>query len=153
LVAFQNHADAWTRVDAILDRASFPETKLIALNILDKTVKERWKILPKEQCEGIRGFIVSCMLPLLPIVTGSFGWLMQFVAIGVIKLSSDPATLKANQSLIKKMDQVLVQVRYFPLCYHIIFGSTGLLPAQCLGWDGVRVLYRALLACSALAII
>jgi exportin-1 len=47
-------------VDAILDRAAFPETKLLALNILEKTVKERWKILPKEQCEGIRGFIVSC---------------------------------------------------------------------------------------------
>ena len=41
LVAFQNHPDAWMRVDAILERSQSQNTKILALGILDNCTKTR----------------------------------------------------------------------------------------------------------------
>jgi hypothetical protein len=35
-----------------LEFSKCQETKYYALQILEKTIKTRWKALPKEQCEG-----------------------------------------------------------------------------------------------------
>ena len=52
LNVLRDHPDAWTKVDGILEYSKCPETKFFALQILEKTIKTRWKALPKEQCEG-----------------------------------------------------------------------------------------------------
>jgi len=48
----KEHPDAWTRVDTILEFSQNQETKYYALQILEKTIKTKWKILPKNQTEG-----------------------------------------------------------------------------------------------------
>ncbi|KAK9333877.1 hypothetical protein V1520DRAFT_330828 [Lipomyces starkeyi] len=53
LTQFQEHPDAWTRVDQILQKSNNPQTKYIALSILDKLIKTRWKALPVDQQQGM----------------------------------------------------------------------------------------------------
>ena len=48
----KEHPEAWTRVDAILEFSQNQETKYYGLQILEKTIKTKWKILPKTQTEG-----------------------------------------------------------------------------------------------------
>ncbi len=48
----KEHPDAWTRVDTILEFSQNQQTKYFALQILEKTIKTKWKILPKTQTEG-----------------------------------------------------------------------------------------------------
>lgn len=52
LNVLREHPEAWTKVDSILEFSKCQETKYYALQILEKTIKTRWKALPKEQCEG-----------------------------------------------------------------------------------------------------
>ena len=60
LTAFREHADAWTRVDAVLEApTSSVETKFFALQILESMIKYRWKSLPAEQREGIKMYLVQ----------------------------------------------------------------------------------------------
>jgi exportin-1 len=49
LDAFQKHQDSWTRVASVLENSKLPNTKYIALNILEEAIKTRWKILPREE--------------------------------------------------------------------------------------------------------
>jgi exportin-1 len=48
----KEHPDAWTRVDTILEFSQNQQTKYYALQILEKTIKTKWKVLPRNQCEG-----------------------------------------------------------------------------------------------------
>ncbi|KAG0367898.1 CRM1 C terminal-domain-containing protein [Gamsiella multidivaricata] len=88
LTQFQEHPDAWRRVDAILDNSKVSQTKFLALAILEKLVQTRWKLLPPEQCQGIRNYTVGL----------------------IVKLSSDEATLIRERTLINKLNMVLVQI-------------------------------------------
>ncbi|ORY04236.1 hypothetical protein K493DRAFT_345751 [Basidiobolus meristosporus CBS 931.73] len=88
LTQFQEHPDAWTRVDGILENSKAAHTKFIALQILDKLVQTRWKVLPREQCDGIKNFIVAI----------------------TIKLSSDETTLHRERTLLNKLNLSLVQI-------------------------------------------
>ncbi|KAG0324890.1 Karyopherin transporter [Dissophora globulifera] len=88
LTQFQEHPDAWRRVDAILDNSKVSQTKFLALAILEKLVQTRWKLLPPEQCQGIRNYTVGL----------------------IVKLSSDEATLVRERTLINKLNMVLVQI-------------------------------------------
>lgn len=62
LTQFKDHPDAWTRVDAILEYSKNQETKYYALQILENLIKTRWKILPENQCENIKKFIVALII-------------------------------------------------------------------------------------------
>eukprot|EP00301_Raphidiophrys_heterophryoidea_P005279 c12235_g1_i1.p1 GENE.c12235_g1_i1~~c12235_g1_i1.p1 ORF type:complete len:135 (-),score=36.17 c12235_g1_i1:761-1165(-) len=64
LTQFQDHPDAWTTVDKILDNSLSPETKFFALQVLEKAIKYRWKILPENQREGIKGYLVNLVIRL-----------------------------------------------------------------------------------------
>jgi len=88
LVTFQDHPLAWTRVDSILDKSSEPTSRYLALNILEKTVKHKWKILPPDQREGIKSYTVNL----------------------IIKLSSDYTTMKSQAAFMTKLNTVLVQI-------------------------------------------
>ncbi|CAH1969506.1 unnamed protein product [Acanthoscelides obtectus] len=88
LTTLKEHPDAWTRVDTILEYSTNQQTKYYALQILEQVIKTRWKVLPRNQCEGIKKYIVSL----------------------IIKTSSDPETLETNKTYLNKLNMILVQV-------------------------------------------
>ncbi|KAF8935515.1 CRM1 C terminal-domain-containing protein [Dissophora ornata] len=88
LTQFQEHPEAWRRVDTILDVSKVSQTKFLALAILEKLVQTRWKLLPQEQCQGIRNYTVGL----------------------IVKLSSNETTLSRERTLLNKFNLVLVQI-------------------------------------------
>ncbi|KAH7366728.1 exportin-1 [Plectosphaerella cucumerina] len=85
---FKEDPDAWLLVDKILSDATVPETKFIGLTVLDNVILTRWKVLPREQCVGIRNFVV------------------QFI----LQLSKDEATMKSESTLLHKLNLVLISI-------------------------------------------
>ncbi|KAK7790553.1 hypothetical protein R5R35_013069 [Gryllus longicercus] len=88
LTSLKEHPDAWTRVDTILEFSSNQQTKYYALQILEQVIKTRWKVLPRNQCEGIKKYIVGL----------------------IIKTSSDPETMEREKVYLNKLNMILVQV-------------------------------------------
>lgn len=88
MMALQEHQDAWTRASDILEQSSNPQTQFFGLQILEDAVRYRWKILPKDQREGIKGYIVGKLL----------------------SMSSSEMSLRQHHMFIRKMNLVLVQV-------------------------------------------
>jgi exportin-1 len=88
LAQFKEHPQSWTRVDTILEYAQNPATKYFALQILEDLIKTRWNILPKEQREGIRNYIVTL----------------------IIKLSTTEELRKQQQLVLNKLNVTLVQI-------------------------------------------
>eukprot|EP00667_Euglena_gracilis_P000862 EG_transcript_863 len=88
LTKFQEHPEAWTRVDKVLETSQNPHSKYFALQILEGAINTRWKILPPQQRQGIRDFIVNY----------------------VIKLSTDEPTLRSQKVLVHKLNHTLVQI-------------------------------------------
>uniref|UniRef100_A0A1B6HKN2 Exportin-1 n=1 Tax=Homalodisca liturata TaxID=320908 RepID=A0A1B6HKN2_9HEMI len=88
LTTLKEHPDAWTRVDTILEFSSNQQTKYYALQILEQVIKTRWKVLPRNQCEGIKKYIVAL----------------------IIKTSSDPETMEREKTYLNKLNMILVQV-------------------------------------------
>ncbi|PSN52089.1 Exportin-1 [Blattella germanica] len=88
LTTLKEHPDAWTRVDTILEFSSNQQTKYYALQILEQVIKTRWKVLPRNQCEGIKKYIVGL----------------------IIKTSSDPETMEREKVYLNKLNMILVQV-------------------------------------------
>ncbi|KAJ9600998.1 hypothetical protein L9F63_000836, partial [Diploptera punctata] len=88
LTTLKEHPDAWTRVDTILEFSSNQQTKYYALQILEQVIKTRWKVLPRNQCEGIKKYIVGL----------------------IIKTSSDPETMEKEKVYLNKLNMILVQV-------------------------------------------
>ncbi|GAA5997714.1 hypothetical protein JCM5350_008026 [Sporobolomyces pararoseus] len=88
LTQFQDHPDAWQRVPEILERSGNTQTKYVALQIMDKLIKTRWKVLPDEQRTGIRNFVVGV----------------------IVKSSEDDQTMKREKSYLNKLNLILVQI-------------------------------------------
>ena len=69
LSSLKEHPDAWTRVDSILEFSKSQQTKYYALQILENVIKTRWKVLPREQCEGDDAYALtlppSCLIKVL----------------------------------------------------------------------------------------
>uniref|UniRef100_A0A8C2J8P9 Exportin-1 n=1 Tax=Cyprinus carpio TaxID=7962 RepID=A0A8C2J8P9_CYPCA len=59
-----------------------------ALQILETVIKTRWKILPRNQCEGIKKYVVGL----------------------IIKTSSDPNSVEKEGVYIAKLNMILVQI-------------------------------------------
>ncbi|XP_062503656.1 exportin-1-like isoform X2 [Corticium candelabrum] len=108
LTELKEHPDSWTRVDTILEYSASMETKYYALQILEVVIKTRWKVLPREQCEGIKKFIVGL----------------------VIKMSSSPENLQQQRVYVGKLNMILVQIlkhewpRNWPTFISDIVGSS-----------------------------
>lgn len=64
LTTFQESPDSWMKVDKILQFSKNTQTRFIALSILDRLIKTRWKSLPRSQQIGIRDFIVGMSISL-----------------------------------------------------------------------------------------
>ncbi|KAK6583263.1 hypothetical protein PZA11_004339 [Diplocarpon coronariae] len=85
---FKEDPDAWLLVDKILQDATYPQTKYLGLQVLDNVIMTRWKVLPKEQCQGIRNFVVNF----------------------IIQSSSSEEALKTQRTLLNKLNLVLVSI-------------------------------------------
>jgi hypothetical protein len=94
----KEHPDAWTRVDTILEFSQNQQTKYYALQILEKTIKTKWKALPRNQCEAIKKYIVGL----------------------IIKNSSDQIALEKEKVYLNKLNIILIQVsfRFIFLCVY-----------------------------------
>lgn len=88
LTTLKEHPDAWTRVDTILEFSENQQTKYYALQILEEVIKTRWKVLPRNQCEGIKKYVVGL----------------------IIKTSSDPKVMETNKVYLNKLNIILVQI-------------------------------------------
>ncbi|KAI7862138.1 nuclear export factor CRM1 [Spinellus fusiger] len=88
LTEFQDHEEAWTRVDGILEHSNVPQTKFIALQILEKFIQTRWNTLPPDSRTAIRYFIVNV----------------------IVKVSADESTMIRERTYLNKLNMVLVQV-------------------------------------------
>lgn len=88
LTTLKEHPDAWTRVDTILEFSKNQQTKYYALQILENVIKTRWKVLPRNQCEGIKKYIVGL----------------------IIKTSSDADSLEKEKVYVNKLNMILVQM-------------------------------------------
>jgi exportin-1 len=62
LTQFQEHPNAWTRVTQILAQSQNMNAKYLALKILEQVIQFKWKILPPQEQEGIKMFIVSTVV-------------------------------------------------------------------------------------------
>ena len=50
----------WTRADAILESpAASLQSRYFALQVLTAAIKTRWKVMPEEQREGVKGYVVG----------------------------------------------------------------------------------------------
>ncbi|KAM0806062.1 nuclear transport receptor [Usnea florida] len=85
---FKENPDAWLLVDKILQKASYPQTKYIGLQVLDNVIMTKWKVLPRAQCLGIRNFVVNF----------------------IIESSSNEESLKTQRTFVNKLNLVLVSI-------------------------------------------
>jgi exportin-1 len=85
---FKSNPDAWLMVDKILQEAQYPATKYLGLQVLDDVVNTRWKVLPRDQCLGIRNFVVN----------------------QILEASQSEESLKANKMFVNKLDLTLVTI-------------------------------------------
>ncbi|KAJ4365313.1 Karyopherin transporter [Neocucurbitaria cava] len=85
---FKENPDAWLLVDKILSDAQYPQTKYLGLQVLDNVIMTRWKVLPRDQCQGIRNFIVNF----------------------IIQLSNNDDSRRTDRTLLNKLNLVLVSV-------------------------------------------
>jgi len=85
---FKENPDAWLMVDKILQDAQYPQTKYLGLQVLDTVIMTRWKVLPREQCQGIRNFVVNF----------------------IIQMSNTEESLRKERALLNKLNLVLVSI-------------------------------------------
>jgi len=85
---FKENPDAWLLVDKILQDATYPQTKYLGLQVLDNVIMTRWKVLPRDQCMGIRNFVVNF----------------------IIQTSSSEESLRSQRTLVNKLNLVLVSI-------------------------------------------
>ncbi|KAK5746360.1 Karyopherin transporter [Elasticomyces elasticus] len=85
---FKENPDAWLMVDKILSDAQYPQTKYLGLQVLDAVIMTRWKVLPRDQCQGIRNFVVNF----------------------IIQSSSTDEQLRKERTLLNKLNLVLVSI-------------------------------------------
>mmetsp|Transcript_55895 Transcript_55895/g.118874 ORF Transcript_55895/g.118874 Transcript_55895/m.118874 type:complete len:1093 (-) Transcript_55895:163-3441(-) len=88
LMALQEMPDVWTRADAILERAKNPHSRFFGLQVLDDAIRTRWKVLPAEQRNGIKNYVVG----------------------KVIQVSSDESVANSEKVFLSKLNLTLVQI-------------------------------------------
>jgi len=88
LMALQETPDVWTKADAILERAQNPQSRFFGLQVLDDAIRTRWKVLPTEQRNGIKNYVVG----------------------KVIQVSSDETLANSEKVFLSKLNLTLVQI-------------------------------------------
>lgn len=88
LKAVQEHPEAWTRVDAILEHSKNQQTKFFGLQVLESVVRTRWGALPDAQREGIKTYCSNL----------------------IIKISTDEKAFRSEKTFLSKLNLVLVDI-------------------------------------------
>jgi len=88
LMQLQESPDLWTKADAIIEQATNPSARFFGLQVLDDAIKTRWKVLPSDQREGIRNYVVG----------------------KIISMTQDEATLLREKVFISKLNLTLVEI-------------------------------------------
>lgn len=88
LMQLQESPDLWQRADGIIEQSQNPNSRFFGLQVLDDAIKTRWKILPADQREGIKNYVVG----------------------KIIKMSSDEATMSKEKVFIGKLNLTLVEI-------------------------------------------
>jgi exportin-1 len=88
LKKFQEHPEAWTRVDAILESSKNQQTKFFGLQVLESVVRTRWGALPDAQREGIKTYCSNL----------------------IIKISTDEKAFRSERTFLNKLNLVLVDI-------------------------------------------
>lgn len=88
LMQLQEAPDLWTKADAIIEQATNPQSRFFGMQVLDDAIKTRWKILPSEQKDGIKNYVVG----------------------KIIHMSQDEALLAREKVLVGKLNLTLVEI-------------------------------------------
>lgn len=88
LMQLQEAPDLWTKADAIIEQAGTAQARFFGLQLLDDAIKTRWKILPQDQKDGIKNYVVG----------------------KVISMSQEEATLQKEKVFIGKLNLTLVEI-------------------------------------------
>jgi len=88
LMQLQESPNLWQKADGIIEQSSNPNSRFFGLQVLDDAIKTRWKILPADQREGIKTYVVG----------------------KIIKMSQDEATMKAERVFIGKLNLTLIEI-------------------------------------------
>jgi len=88
LMKLQDNQDLWIKADAIIENATHPQAKFFGVQVLDSAIKTRWKILPSEQKEGIKQFVVG----------------------KIISMSQEADVLKREKVFVGKLNLTLVEI-------------------------------------------
>mmetsp|Transcript_26089 Transcript_26089/g.42132 ORF Transcript_26089/g.42132 Transcript_26089/m.42132 type:complete len:1081 (+) Transcript_26089:326-3568(+) len=59
LTKLKEHPEAWQSAGKVLEESTDQFTRFFALQVLEDTIKYRWKALPADQREGIRNYVVK----------------------------------------------------------------------------------------------
>jgi len=62
LTQLRNHPDSWGAVDKILEHSQSPDTKFVALNLLENVISTRWLVLPESQRAGVKNYVVQLVI-------------------------------------------------------------------------------------------
>eukprot|EP00834_Sanchytrium_tribonematis_P000806 NODE_16_length_49026_cov_1.035992.p1 type:complete len:870 gc:universal NODE_16_length_49026_cov_1.035992:28374-25765(-) len=62
LEQFQNDPNSWTSCDVILGTCKQDQSKVIALNVLANFIKTHYKVIPVDQQQGLKSFLMSLMV-------------------------------------------------------------------------------------------
>eukprot|EP00752_Nemacystus_decipiens_P006845 g6147.t1 len=88
LMRMKESPDMWQQAGTILEQSQSQHTRFIGLQILDGAIQTRWKILPQEQREGIKTYVVG----------------------KIIQLSQTEESLRQERIFINKINLVLVAI-------------------------------------------
>lgn len=88
LMQLQESPDLWTKADGIIEQATNPQSRFFGMQVLDDAIKTRWKILPSEQKEGIKNYVVG----------------------KIIQMSQDEESSSREKVLVGKLNLTLVEI-------------------------------------------
>lgn len=90
LVEMKDHPEMWKRANAILETSAQPAVKFFGLQVLEGAIDVKWKILPKDQREGIRTYVVEKITSLVTDdvtanATGMFMTKLNLILVKILK--------------------------------------------------------------------
>lgn len=88
LMQLQETPDLWTKADEIMEKSQNPQTRFFGLQVLDDAIKTRWNIIPADQRDGIKNYVVG----------------------KIISMSQDEATMNREKVLVGKLNLTLVEM-------------------------------------------
>jgi exportin-1 len=88
LMQLQEAPELWTKADAIIEQATNPQSRFFGMQVLDDVIKTKWKILPSEQKDGIKNYVVG----------------------KIINMCQDEAIIIRERVLVGKLNLTLVEI-------------------------------------------